>query len=233
MKNKNVFENKNVLIGVVIAVAVILISVGIMAVTGMFNRFNPTEYVEAMLDQTLKGEVSSAVEMTDASEDVLKENYRVGIESFVEGSILNGIPADDELKAKYVDVCEKLFSDMKYEVKGVKELDGGFEVTVQYQATDIFAKYTDAIAEETKRLYEKADDGEYRGTLDEVNAQMQKEFIENSFALFEASYKNMEFGEKESMSFVIAKDESGLYKIQEGQIAEFIKKIMNLDAKQD
>lgn len=231
---KNIFKNKNYLLGTVIVAGVILISVGILAVTGVFHKFSPTEYVEAILDQTLKGDVSSAAEMTDASFDSLKAQYSAGIETFVESSILNGIQADEELKGKYVDVCKKVFAAMKYEIKEAKDLNGGgYEVTVEYQASDIFAKFTDAITKETERLYEKADNGEYRGTLEEVNKQIEKEFIENSFSLFEESYKKMEFGETETFTFTIQKDESGLYKIGEGQIAEFIKKIMNLDAKQD
>lgn len=228
-------KKKNILIGAVIGVAIFLILVGILAASGVFHKFNASGYVEAILDQTLKGEVKGVAELTDGTTDVLYEQYEAGITSFVENSILNGVQVDDELKGKYVEVGKKVFAGMKYEVQEATELeDGGFEVKVKYQVSDVFDKYVVAVEGERQRLYEKADNGEYRGvTLEEVNAQIQEEFLKNACTLLEECYKNMEFGGEETMTFTVKKDESGLYKMQEGQITEFIKKIMNLDAKED
>ena len=204
-------NKKNVLIGAVVGVSVILILVGILAVSGVFRKFDASEYVEAVLDQTLKGETKGAAELTDGTADSLYAQYETAITSFVKNGILGGVEVNEETAKKHIELCKKVFAGMKYEVQEEKELkDGGFEVEVKYQVSDVFAQYTRAIKEENARILEKADNGEYRGTLEEVNAQIEEEFITNAYTLFEECYKNMQFSDEGTMNFVVTKDESGL-----------------------
>ena len=73
------------------------------------------------------------------------------------------------------------------------------------------------------------ENGEYRGTLEEINSQMQKDFMANAYTLFEESYSAIEYGEEETYVFTIVKDAEGMYDLDEAQISEFIAKILNLD----
>lgn len=226
-------KKRNIIIGAGAAAAVILI-LGTLAILGVFHRFNPEGYVKAVLDQSLKGEVKVASElMTGTTEDGLYKQYEAGITSFVKNSIANGVEMDQELEQKYVALCKKVFGDMKYQIKEAKDAeDGGYEVTVVYQPTNVFTQFIVKIGEENVRLSQKVENGEYRGSLEEINSQIQKDFLANAYTLFEECYKGIEYGEEETYTFVIVRDAKGMYDLDEAQISEFITKILNLDENQ-
>ena len=223
-------KKKNMVIGIGAAAAVIIVIV-LLAVLGVFRGFNPEGYVKAVLDQSLKGEVRVASQLMEGTtEDKLYEQYEAGINSFVTNSILSGAQVDDELQGKYVELCKKVFGAMKYEVVEAKDSkDGGYEVTVSYKPVNIFNNFITKIGEENARLTEKVENGEYRGTLEEINGQMQKDFLTNAYTLFEECYKGIEYGKEETYVFKIMKDADGMYDLEEAQISEFITKILNLD----
>lgn len=226
-------KKRNMIIGAGAAAAVILI-VGLLAAFGVFRGFNPEGYVKAVLDQSLKGEVKAASQlMAGTTEDKLYEQYEAGIASFVQNSITSGVELDEELQGKYIELCKKVFAAMKYDVKEAKDVEGGgYEVTVSYQPSNVFTNFIVKIGEENQRLTEKVENGEYRGTLEEINSQMQKDFLTNAYTLFEECYNSMEYGEEETYVFTIVKDEEGMYDLDEAQISEFITKILNLDENQ-
>jgi len=211
--------------------AVVIIVIGLLAAFGVFRGFNPEGYVKAILDQSLKGEVKMASQlMAGTTEDKLYEQYEAGIASFVKNSITSGVEVDDELQGKYLELCKKVFAAMKYEVEEAKDAkDGGYEVKVSYKPANIFTNFLTKIGEENARLTEKVENGEYRGTLEEINSQMQKDFLTNAYTLFEECYNSTEYGEEETFIFTIIKDEEGMYDLDEAQISEFITKILNLD----
>jgi len=223
-------KKRNMIIGAG-AAAVVIIVIGLLAAFGVFRGFNPEGYVKAVLDQSLKGEVRVASQLMEGTtEDQLLKQYEAGITSFVKNSITSGVELDDELQGKYIELCKKVFGAMKYEVKEAKDTkDGGFEVTVSYKPANVFANFITKIGEENVRLTEKVENGEYRGTLEEINSQMQKDFMTNAYTLFEESYGAIEYGEEEAFVFTIVKDAEGMYDLDEAQISEFITKILNLD----
>lgn len=223
-------KKRNMIIGAGAAAAVILV-LGLLAAFGVFRGFNPEGYVKAVLDQSLKGEVKMASQlMAGTTEDKLREQYEAGITSFVKNSITSGVELDEELQGKYIELCKKVFGAMKYDVKDAKDVEGGgYEVTVSYQPSNVFMNFITKIGEENQRLTEKVENGEYRGTLEEINSQMQKDFLTNAYALFEECFNAMEYGEEETYVFAIVKDAEGMYDLDEAQISEFITKILNLD----
>lgn len=225
-------KKRNIIIGA--AAVAVIIAVGLLAAFGVFGGFNPEGYVKAVLDQSLKGEVKMASQlMAGTTEEKLYEQYEAGIASFVKNSLTSGVEADEELQGKYIELCKKVFGAMKYSVTDAKDSkDGGYEVTVSYQPANIFNNFIAKIGEENARLTEKVENGEYRGTLEEINSQMQKDFLTNAYTLFEECYGAIEYGAEETFVFTIVKDADGMYDLDEGQISEFITKILDLDANQ-
>ncbi len=225
-------KKRNIIIGAA-AGALVLVIIAVVVMLGTFRGFNPEYYVKAVLDQSLKGDVNAAAQlMAGTSKEDLTKQYEAGIVSFVKNSITSGVELDEELEGKYIDLCKKVFADMKYDVKGVKESEDGYDVTVSYQTSNIFTNFITAIGEENQRLTEKVENGEYRGTLEEINHQMQKDFLNNAYTLFEQCYEKMEFGKEETYTFRIVKDKKGMYGMDEAQISEFITKILDLDTNQ-
>ena len=229
-------KKKNIIIGVIISAAVVLFIVfGTLACLGVFREFNAQRYVTAVLDQTFKGDVEVTVEMIDgATEEALKELYETGIESFVKKTLLNGAELDSDLETKYIDVCKKIFASMKYSVQEAEKIsDGEFEVPVTYQPSNVLQLFISSATSEVARIEQKKEKGEYRGTYDEIEAQMKAECISNWCTMLEEAYNSMEFGEEQTVVLKVVKGEDDLYELEASAVTEVLKKILNLDVKQD
>ena len=230
-------KKKNVVLGVVISVAVVLFIVfGTLACLGVFRGFNAQGYVSAILDQTFKGDVEYAAEiMEGATEETLYAQYEAGIESFTKKTILQGAELDEELEEQYINLCKKIFGNMKYSVQEAEKVsDNEFHVPVTYQPSNVLQQFVASAAGEIERIKEKNDKIEYRGgTLEEIEAKMQAEYLTNCCTLLEEAYDNMEYGKEQTVVIKVIKGEDGLYKLEESAITQFLVKILSLDAKQD
>lgn len=220
--------------GIAAIICVIVVLVGIVCV-GLLKDFDASGYVRAILDQRFQGEVDAAAEIIkDADTSELMKQYEQGIESFTSDHITNGVEVGEELERKYVNLCEEIFSTMKYQVKEAEKVSRKeYNVTVEYEPADVFHQFVAAVSEESEKLMAKAENGEYQGTKEEINAQMQTEFLNNSYELLKQSYQNMQYGEKETMVFHVKSDETNTFSLKEDEISSFITKILRLDEIQD
>ena len=225
-------KKRNIIIGVTIGVMVVVL--GTVAYLGIFRGFTPEKYVDAILDQTFKGDVNAVLQLTEgATEKQLKAQYESGIESFVKNTIAGGAEMDEKLEDKYIKLCKKIFDDMKYDVTSSKSTKNGHEVTVEYQVSDVWTKYIELSDSVTKKINEKMENGDYRGTLDEINAEMRKDFLIDAYDVLEKAYKDMQYGEKKTVAIQVQKGKGDLYELKGEEISQFIKKIMGLDENQD
>lgn len=222
--------------GIVIIVSVIaLLAVAVVSM-GIFRDFDAQKYVRGTLDQTFKGEVTEAMEMLGEVEEAdLLSRYEESIQSFVENNVTSGIEVEEELKAKYILLCKEIFASMKYEVKEAEKVSSKeYKVPVEYQSTDIFSRFIAALADEPARLRDKAYNGdEYTGTEEEINQQMEAEFLQNAYELLKTAHQEMQYAETETIVFIVKKGENDLFAIKDGQIDELVVKIMELDEIQD
>ena len=62
---------------------------------------------------------------------------------------------------------------------------------------------------------------------------LQDEFLTNSYELLKKAAGEAEYSEPETMAFVVKADENDLFAMEDGQIIEFIMKIMGLYEIQD
>ena len=226
-------KKKNIIIGVIVSLVVVLFIIfGTLACLGIFREFDAQRYVTAILDQTLKGDVEDAAQMTEGTtEEVLYAQYEAGMKSFVKSIFPSDAELSSELEEQYTEICKKIFCSFKYEVQEAEKVsDKEYHVPVKYQPTDIFEKFETSVVEESQRLNEMANNGEkYRGNLDETMAQIKEDVLNNSCALLEEAYNNMQFGEEQTMVLTVKKGESGLYELETGAITEFLKKILSID----
>ena len=232
-KEKEMSQNskKKIVIGASVAAVVAITFLAIVAV-GMFRDFDAQKYVRAVLDQTFKGDVEEAVEVIDAEAEELEKQYEESVRAFVENNVITGVEMDEEMKEKYVALCKEIFASMKYEVKEAQKISRKeYYVQVEYQTTDVFNKFIGSLATESVRLKEKANKGEYQG--DDINLQMQNEFLTNSYELLKSAASEAEYSEAKTILFVVKADKNDLFAMEEGKIIEFIMKITGLDTIQD
>lgn len=214
--------------------ALVLFAAGAFTYT-VVNEFDAQGYVEAVLKQHFEGKVSQVSSFVqDKSEDELQKQYEEGVVTFVENNITNGIEMEEELKQQYVDLCKKIFKEMKYTVKEAEKISmKEYHVSVEYQKSDVYQRFAGLVPKEKTRIEEKVQKGEYKGTEEEITQQMQDEYVQNCCILFEQAYQEMEFAEEETEIFVVKKNSNGLFELDEVQITNFIKKIMGTQVNQD
>lgn len=236
VKKEEKAAEKNVNIQNRIAIAILagLALLGVV-IFGIFRDFDAQGYVDSILKQTFAGDVEAAVQMTDeTTEEELLMQYEEGIRSFVSSNITSGVEMSEELQEEYIAVCKDIFKSAKFEVKEAEKISGKeYKVPVEYQTVDTFKKFTVAVGEEYARLVQKVDNGEYKGTEEEINAQMQKEFLENTCQLLAIAHKDAEYAQKETMVFSVKKGQDDLFTIDDEQVYELVVKIMGLDEIQD
>lgn len=233
-KEKKTISKK--LLGIIIGTTVAVIALGAVAFWGLNRDFKADKYVGVILDYTFKGKAKDSDGMFDqASHDQMKKQYGENITAFVENNITGGIAVDEEMKEKYTALCKDIFKAMKYEVKTVEKISKDeYKVTVEYQAANIFETYMEMAAEEAGKMLDKAHSGgEYRGTPEEINAQMEQEIIANDYTVLETAYEKVQYGDKETVVFTVKRGENQAFALDGAQLSEFLAKIMNLDAKQD
>ena len=208
--------------GTVAAIAVIIVLVGIVCI-GLLRDFDAQGYVRAILNQRFLGDVTEAEEiLEDTSKKELLKQYDEGIESFVSDYITNGVEIDSEL--------EKIFGAMKYQVNEAEKISRKeYDVSVEFQPSDVFLQFITSIQTESENLKQKAENGEYQGTKEEINAQMQSEFLNRSYELLETAYQNMQYGETETIVFKVKSNDKNVFSMKEDEISSFITKILRLD----
>lgn len=208
----------------------LIVLIGIVCVA-LLKDFDAQGYVRAILNQRFKGNVTEAEEiLEDSTKKELLKQYNEGIEAFVADYIINGVEMDAELKGKFVELGKEIFSDMKYQVNEAEKISRKeYDVSVEFQPSDVFLQFIKAIQAESENLKQKAENGEYKGTKEEINAQMQSEFLNRSYELLEKAYQNMQYGEIETIVFKVKSNDKNVFSMKEEEISSFITKILRLD----
>ena len=221
--------------GLIAVIAVILITIGVLVGMVLTKDFDAEKYVSVVLDQTFRGEVEGATEIIDGvTEEELYQQYEEGVTAFVKNNIISGVEIDAEAEAKFIELGKNIFGSMKYEIVGVEKISKDeYDVKVSYQPADVFLKYIEYIATESQKITDKVEAGEYKGTVDEINAQMESEFLASAYTLLEQAYTNMEFGEAAEMEFIVKVGATELYQVREDELQKSMVKIMRLDEIQD
>lgn len=221
--------------GLIAVIAVILITIGVLVGIVLTRDFDAERYVSVVLDQTFQGKVEGATEIIDGTtEEELYQQYEDGVTAFVKNNIISGVEIDAEAEAKFIELGKNIFGSMKYEIASVEKISRDeYDVKVSYQPSDVFLKYVEYIGQESQRIKDKVEAGEYKGTVDEINAQMEAEFLASAYTMLEQAYTNMEFGEAQEMEFVVKVGATELYQIREDELQKLMVKIMRLDEIQD
>lgn len=220
---------------VIATIIVTVIALAAVVCMLLFRDFDAQGYVNAVIKQNFYGSVDSMADFVDGKtkEDLMKE-YEDSIQSFVESNITAGVEMDEELQMQYVELCKEIFAAMKIKTKEAEKISyKEYHVSVAYKSVDVFQRFSDALPNEKARIEEKVESGQYKGTEEEITKQMQQEYISNSYGLLKTAFQEMQYSETQTMEFVVKKNDEGLFVVDEGQIHEFVVKIMGLDTNQD
>lgn len=219
----------------VVAAGIVVVALVVIVCVGLLRDFDAQGYVSAILNQRFHGDVTEAMEIIeDTTKEELTKQYEEGIEKFVSDYIINGVEVDEELKQKFIALGKEIFDSMKFTVNEAEKLNWKeYDVSVDFQSSDVLIQFVNAIPAEAEKLMQKAENGEYKGSKEEINVQMQQELLNNSYELLKTAEQNMQYGEKETIVFKVKSNDKHVFSMNEEEISVFITKILRLDEIQD
>ena len=213
-------------------VCYLLIAVMLLAGCGK-KDLKAAEYVRADLELIFQGETQEAKEFLDASSSDLKKVYENGIQSFVENYLIIDTDEENEESGNvsvYSYYVEEIFRTMKYQVGEAVEKDKDtYEVTVTYQPADVFVLFAEKLQEESAKIRQKQEEGQYTGTEEEQKQAMMEEYVTASYELLGESYSQMQYKEAEEFTFTVTRSEKNQPQMSEDEINQFIVQILLLD----
>mgnify|MGYP006971279203 FL=1 len=156
-----------------------------MAGCGLLKGFDAEAYTDAVLKQRLAGDTKAIAGLTeDMSKEELTAQYEEEIQTFVAGYITKDVAMGEELTEKYTALCSEIFKNLKYETgEAEKKEKNTYDVKVDIYPTDTFVIFSEKLKHPADEMVQKAENGEYKGTEEEIKAQMQSEFLEYSYTL--------------------------------------------------
>ena len=208
--------------------------IAVMLLAGCGKKDSKTaEYVRADLELIFQGETQEAKEFLDASSSDLKKVYENGIQSFVENYLIIDTDEENEESGNvsvYSYYVEEIFRTMKYQVGEAVEKDKDtYEVTVTYQPADVFVQFAEKLQEESAKIRQKQEEGQYTGTEEEQKQAMLEEYVTASYELLGESYSQMQYKEAEEFTFTVTRSEKNQPQMSEDEINQFIVQILLLD----
>lgn len=198
---------------------------------GVLKGFDAEAYTEAVLKQRLSGDTKEIARLTEEmSEEELAAQYEKEVQTFVAGYITKDVSMGEELTEKYTALCSEIFKSLKYEtVKAEKKDKNTYDVNVDIYPTDIFVTFSEKLKQPADEMIQKAENGEYKGTEEEIKTQMQSEFLEYSYTLLEESFEGAQNGKKETVVLTISNKEKKGFAVEEESFSNFLTAILRLD----
>lgn len=200
-----------------------------MCLTGC-SDFDAKGYVQASLDAMFQGELDALMDLQEGSrKSELKKAYRENIEDFAEG-LTEGLEVSEATQLQFNMLCEDIFRRMRYQVGEAEKISSKeYRVTVEYEPSDVFVKWSEYLAENAEAIRERAESGAYQGTAEEVQEQIRLDIATESLELLDTAMLQAAYGDEEKMTLTVKKGEKGDFSLEEEEIADFTAKIMCLD----
>ncbi|MBM6750339.1 hypothetical protein H6A65_02330 [Mediterraneibacter glycyrrhizinilyticus] len=195
----------------------------IAAVIGIWlymNRFDPVEYVQAVLDASYKNQTEAYVEITGASEEeagrIFEDNLDATMEQFATS------PMPEELKPKYRELFAQLAEHVSYTVgEAVREEDGSYTVPVKVKPLTLFSDTYETFRQKAKEYADQVTDSVMDGAELPTDDQMQAQVYEIYYeVLSDGINGGMMYGEVKDVTLHVRKNDRGDYEIDDSDMKE-------------
>lgn len=200
-----------------IFMACFLIASMMFALTGCGKKFDARRYVKGCLDASTKGVFTDYCDMTNSTEEEVKEQYETRMNTELE-SMTGSITMTDEMRQRYLTIYKQIYSNCKYEVGEAKEgKDQSYTVPVKICRLNIFKS---ALDETQQRLQQRIEEmiQNKQPTSTEVTMQI---YVEILAGVFEEKLQNPEYAAEETVTVsIVVNSDSDEYKIADEDVVK-------------
>lgn len=197
--------------------ACFLIASMMFALTGCGKKFDASRYVKGCLDASTKGVFTDYCDMTNSTEEEVKEEYETRMNTELE-SMTGSITMTDEMRQRYLSIYKQIYSNCKYEVGEAKEgKNRSYTVPVKICRLNIFKS---ALDETQQRLQQRIEEmiQNKQPTSTELTMQI---YVEILAGVFEEKLQNPEYAAEETVTVsIVVNSDSDEYKIADEDVVK-------------
>lgn len=207
----------------ILITAAVLVVLAVAAFIGIWlytNRFDPVEYVQAVLDASYKKQTESYVEITGVSEEEAEQIFEENLDATMEQ--FESSPMPEELKPKYRELFARLAEHVSYTVgEAVHEEDGSYSVPVKVKPLTLFADTYDTFRQKAQEYADQVTESVMGGAEMPTDNEMQARVYEIYYeVLSDGINGGMMYGESKDVTLHVRKNDSGEYEIDDSDMKE-------------
>ncbi len=209
-------KKKRILIAA--AVLAVLAAAAFAGIRLYMNRFDPVEYVQAVLDASYKKQTEAYAEITGTSEEEAQQIFEDNLDTTMEQ--FESSPMPEDLKPKYRDLFARLAEHVSYTVgEAVREEDGSYSVPVKVKPLTLFTDTYETFRQKAQEYAEQVTDSVMDGGAMPTDEEMQVQVYEIYYeVLSEGINEGMMYGEAKDVTLHVKKNDGGDYEIDDGDM---------------
>lgn len=157
--------------------------------------------------------------------------YQDSIDRFVAANITSGMDIGELKTSRFAELTSKIFLTMRYGVGEAKKTGKReYEVEVDIWPADVFVNFQDMLTEDSLKMAEKIEAGEYEGETEEETGQMiLSDIINHAYELLDTAYMDIQYGDKETVTLRVYAERGGDASIDEDDMDRLFRQILRLD----
>lgn len=194
-----------------ISILLIVVTVGMYLYV---NRFDASEYVQAVLDVSYKNKTELYEEVADVSEKEAKAVFQENLDATMEGFETSDMP--ESLREQYRELFGEIAKNVNYTVgEAQKEKDGTYTVQVKVKPVTLFTDTYETFLTRAEEYAKEVTDRVTKGAQMPTDEEMQKEIYGIYYEVLKQQIEaGMLYGRAEDVTLHIEKERGGSYEIR-------------------
>lgn len=196
---------------------------------GCGKKFDASGYTKAILDVGYKNQTEKYVELTGAdkkdADKIFEDNLNLMLQEFA------GYELPDELEEKYRVLFQDMMKKVKYTVSEAKDDDNkNFTVDVTVEPMLIFTETYAEFQKQSEEYARQVSNEVMNGASMPSDQEMQNHVFEIYHTILRNYLDNgMKYGNPETVTVHVIKNEKNVYHISQEDIAKLDEKMMTMD----
>lgn len=204
-----------------------------LAGCSQYKEEDAQKLVQAQLDLRLQGDGEAAAKLDkEKSRSELLLEYEMWIQAIDEVYLTGDMEVDDDLQKLFLELTKEIMQVMRYNVQEVTKSGEDFEVKVEVAPVDLFECYIPKIEAASKDLTDRVEKGEYEGTDQEIEEQIEGEYLYLSYELLREAFQEMKYEDAVTVTLRVERTEEKEYEVNEDDISKMIMEMLHLDESQ-
>lgn len=208
---------------------IILIVIMTLLLVGCTADFDAEGYTKAVLDVSYKNQTEQYVELTESTEKDAEQIFEQNLDAMVEE--FGGLMLSEELMENYRGLFADMMKQVKYEVgEAIKDEEQNYTVNVTICPMRIFDDTYAVFQQEAEAYAREISDGALNGNAVPTEEEMQNHVFELYYQILKNALEDeVQYGDPETVTVHVNRDEDNIYSIPKEDIAALDEKTISME----